>query len=95
MEVDGKSVRDWYDRMQNAFDEGSKRHAKLPGVGGGLIEAEESSSMMREARDDALLERAKGRKDIKSREKKMLAVGQRVVGSAMKPLSAAIVVGED
>lgn len=95
MEVDGKSVQDRYERMQKAFDDGDKRDEKLSGVGGGLTEAEELLSMMREARDNALLERARGKKDKKSREMKKLAAGQRVVGSVMKLLSAAIVVGED
>lgn len=50
--VDGKSVRDRYERMQKAFNDSDKRNKKLSGVKGGPLEAEDLLSMMREARDD-------------------------------------------
>jgi len=93
LQLDGKSVRDRYERMQRAFDAADKRDAMGSGVGGEVTEEQELLSQMREAREEIKTQRAKTQTEIKKREDRKLAAGAKLVKHATK--SGAIVIRSD
>lgn len=82
--VDGKSVRDRYERMQKLYNQKDRKDALLSGVGGEVTEADELLSVMREAREEHALQRNKRAAEVKEREDRKLAAGAAVVAKATR-----------
>lgn len=53
-ELESRSIRDRYTRMQRDFDKDDLELSKMSGVGEEVTEAEELLSSMREAREDLM-----------------------------------------
>lgn len=87
--LDGKSVRDRYERLQRTFNKKDKKDAMLSGVGGEITEADELLSQMEEARVEQAAQRSERREEVNQREQRKLVAGARIVDKAM---SAAAVI---
>lgn len=81
--LDGKSVRDRYERLQRSFNKKDKKDALLSGVGGEVSEADEMLSQMEEARAEQAAQRIERRDEINRREQRKLAAGARIVERSM------------
>lgn len=76
VELDRNYVRDRYKRLQEAFIGEKKQDVKISSVRGELRKADEFLRMVSEERDDLMLEHAKNRNDMKSREMKKMAASE-------------------
>lgn len=65
--VDGKSVRDRYERLQRAFNMKNNRNAMMSGVGGEVTEEQDLLSQMEETRVEQDTQRNERRDEVYSR----------------------------
>lgn len=82
VQVEGKSVRDRYERLQKAFNKRDREDAAMSGIGGKVGEVDELLGQMREAREEQNAQRNAKRAVIKEREQKKLAAEAPVVAKA-------------
>lgn len=79
VQIDGKSVRDRYERAQKSFNRRDKEEVAMSSVGGEVKEADELFSKMREAREEQAIQKNQHRQEVQQWERRKMLAGARLV----------------